>query len=174
MDGKNITINFTSPEVMRVAKLWGDMLKAGVLSPVDSFTSDWNTALGNGSVACWPTAVWGAFISGSSPDYAGKWQVYPMPQDGRRQSERQLWRFHCCGNEGIGASGRSRAQRRDGARPEDRHAGHCPPERSAKENRSRRLPRTFAALSYQESPPTETIWIVTSSGSISEDSVSYT
>jgi multiple sugar transport system substrate-binding protein len=80
VDGKNVNVNFTSPEAKRVAKLWGDLIKSGNLSPVDTYSNDWNTALGNGSVACWPTGAWGTFISGSSPDFAGKWKVYPMPQ----------------------------------------------------------------------------------------------
>ena len=80
VNGENVTINFTSPEATRVAKLWGDLIKSGNLSPVDTYTSDWNTALGNGSVACWPSGSWGTFISSSSPDFAGKWKVYPMPQ----------------------------------------------------------------------------------------------
>ncbi len=80
VDGENITINFTSPEAMRVAKLWGDLIKSGNLNPVDTYTNDWNTALGNGSIACWPSGSWGTFISASAPDFAGKWKVYPMPQ----------------------------------------------------------------------------------------------
>ena len=80
VDGKNITVNFTSPEAMKVAKFWGDLIKSGNLSPVDTYTNDWNTALGNGSVACWPTGAWGTFLSASSPDFKGKWKVYPMPQ----------------------------------------------------------------------------------------------
>ncbi len=80
VDGENITINFTSSEAMRVAKLWGDLIKSGNLNPVDTYTNDWNTALGNGSIACWPSGSWGTFISASAPDFAGKWKVYPMPQ----------------------------------------------------------------------------------------------
>jgi multiple sugar transport system substrate-binding protein len=80
VDGDKITVNFTSPEATRVAKLWGDLIKSGNLSPVDTYTNDWNTALGNGSVACWQSGAWGTFISSSSPDYKGKWKVYPMPQ----------------------------------------------------------------------------------------------
>jgi len=80
VDGKNITVNFTSPEATKVAKFWGDLLKSGNLSKVDTYTNDWNTALGNGSVACWPTGAWGTFISSASPDFKGKWKVYPMPQ----------------------------------------------------------------------------------------------
>jgi multiple sugar transport system substrate-binding protein len=80
VDGENITIDFTSPEVMRVAKYWGDLMNAGVLSPIETYTSDWNTALGNGSIACWPSGAWGTYISGNAPDYAGQMQVYLMPQ----------------------------------------------------------------------------------------------
>lgn len=80
VNGTNVTINFTSPEALRVAKLWGDMMKAGTLSPLDTYTNDWNTALGNGTVACWQAGAWGTFISGSSPDYKGKWSIYQMPQ----------------------------------------------------------------------------------------------
>ena len=80
VNGKNITINFTSPEVMRVVKLWGDMIKAGVLSPIDTYTDDWNTAIGNGSIACWQAGAWGTYISGYGPTFSGKWKVYLMPQ----------------------------------------------------------------------------------------------
>src|ERR1700690_3813559 len=80
VNGQNITINFTSPEVTRVVKLWGDMMKAGVLSPVDTYTNDWNTAIGNGSIACWQAGAWGTYISGYGPTFSGKWKVYLMPQ----------------------------------------------------------------------------------------------
>lgn len=80
IDGENITINFTSPEVMRVVKLWGDLIKSGNLSPVDTYTSEWNTALGKGQIACVHSGAWGTFISSVMPDLKGKWKVYPMPQ----------------------------------------------------------------------------------------------
>jgi multiple sugar transport system substrate-binding protein len=80
VNGADININFTSNEAMRVATLWGSLLKSGDLSPIDTYTSDWNTALGNGTIACWQAGAWGTYISGNSPDYAGKWNVYLMPQ----------------------------------------------------------------------------------------------
>ena len=80
VNGKNITINFTSNEAMRVANLWGDLMKSGNLSPIDTYTNDWNAALGNGTIACWQAGAWGTYISGNAPDYAGKWKVYLMPQ----------------------------------------------------------------------------------------------
>jgi multiple sugar transport system substrate-binding protein len=81
VDGANIKIDFTSPEVTRVAKLWGDLLASGNLSPVDTYTPDWNTALANQSIACWTAGSWGpSLIESAAPDLAGDWQVYQMPQ----------------------------------------------------------------------------------------------
>ncbi len=80
VDGDKITVNLASPEAMKVAKFWGDLIKSGNLSPVDTYTNDWNTALATGSVACWPSGAWGTFISASAPDFKGKMKVYPMPQ----------------------------------------------------------------------------------------------
>ena len=80
VDGTNVKINLTSPEVMRVAKLWDDLMKSGNLAPIDTYSNDWNTALGKGIIACWPSGAWGTFISGSMPDFAGKMKVYLMPQ----------------------------------------------------------------------------------------------
>jgi multiple sugar transport system substrate-binding protein len=77
----NVTINFLSPEVTRVVKLWGDMMKAGVLSPIDTYTNDWNTAIGNGSIACWQAGSWGTYISSyDSGGFSGHWSVYLLPQ----------------------------------------------------------------------------------------------
>jgi multiple sugar transport system substrate-binding protein len=80
VSGKNITINFTSPEAMRVATLWGNLIKSGNLSPIDTYTNDWNTALGNGTIACWQAGAWGTYISGSAPNYKGMMSIYQMPQ----------------------------------------------------------------------------------------------
>ncbi len=80
INGEKIKIDFKSPEVMRAAKLWGDLIKSGNLSPVDTYTNDWNTALGKGSIACWNSGAWGTFISSSMADYKGQWRVHLMPQ----------------------------------------------------------------------------------------------
>lgn len=78
--GQNVKIDFTSPEVTRVAKLWDDLMKSGNLAPVDTYSNDWNTAIGNGTIACWQAGAWGTYISGYGPDFKGKWKVYLMPQ----------------------------------------------------------------------------------------------
>jgi multiple sugar transport system substrate-binding protein len=80
VNGTNITINFTSNEAMRVATLWGSLIKSGNLSPIDTYTNDWNAAIGKGTIACWQAGAWGTYISSYGPDFKGKWQVYLMPQ----------------------------------------------------------------------------------------------
>jgi multiple sugar transport system substrate-binding protein len=84
VDGSNITINFTSPEVTRVAQVWDDMMKSGGLAPVATYSSDWQTAIGNGTVACWQAGAWGpGVIEPATPKdspFVGKWQAYLMPQ----------------------------------------------------------------------------------------------
>lgn len=81
VDGKNITVNFTSPEAMKVATYWGGLIKSGDLSPLDTYTDDWNTAIGNGTVACWTAGAWGTYISTYATDeFKNKFMVYPMPQ----------------------------------------------------------------------------------------------
>jgi multiple sugar transport system substrate-binding protein len=80
VNGADIKIDFTSNEAMRVATLWGDLMNSGNLSPIDTYTNDWNSALGAGTIACWQAGAWGTDISGNAPDYAGQWKVYLMPQ----------------------------------------------------------------------------------------------
>lgn len=81
LDGTNITIDFTSPEAMRVAKLWGDLLDSGNLSPTDTYTSEWNSALASQNVACWQSGAWGPeVVEPAAPDLAGKWRMTLMPQ----------------------------------------------------------------------------------------------
>jgi multiple sugar transport system substrate-binding protein len=81
LNGTTININFSTPEVLRVANLWGNMLSSGVLSPLDSYTNDWNSALANGTIASWQAGAWGpGVIQPAAPNSSGKWQVAEMPQ----------------------------------------------------------------------------------------------
>lgn len=80
VNGTDISVDFTSDAAMKVAKYWGDLIKSGNLSAIDTYTSDWNTAIGNGTIACWQAGAWGTYISTYGPDYSGKWSVYQLPQ----------------------------------------------------------------------------------------------
>jgi multiple sugar transport system substrate-binding protein len=81
VDGTNLTVSLTSPEATRVAELWDRMRTAGVLAPVDTYSSDWTTALANGTIACWTSGAWGPeVIKPAAPDLSGDWTAYLMPQ----------------------------------------------------------------------------------------------
>lgn len=81
VNGTSVKIDFSSPEVTRVAKLWGDLITSGNLSPLDTYTNDWNTALGNGTIASWTAGAWGpGVVEPAAADTSGKWRVAEMPQ----------------------------------------------------------------------------------------------
>jgi len=86
VDGTNITINFTSPEVQRVAAAWDAMMKSGALAPQNTYSSEWQTAIANGTIACWQSGAGGPEViePGVGSDDAGaaktgKWSAYLMP-----------------------------------------------------------------------------------------------
>jgi multiple sugar transport system substrate-binding protein len=80
-DGTNITVNFTSPETLRVADLWDRLIKSGNFMKVDTFSNDWSSAIANQTIACWITGAWGTkVVSGNAPALSGKWMIYQVPQ----------------------------------------------------------------------------------------------
>jgi multiple sugar transport system substrate-binding protein len=81
VNGANISINFASTEAMQVANFWGDLLSSGNLSSVATWSSDWNTALDKGTIACWEAGAWGtSAIAQGAPSSKGNWTVTTMPQ----------------------------------------------------------------------------------------------
>jgi multiple sugar transport system substrate-binding protein len=81
IEGDTIAIDFTSPEVTRVAELWQGLLDSGDLSPIATYTSDWNSALAARQIACWTAGAWGpSLIESAAPEQSGDWQIFLMPQ----------------------------------------------------------------------------------------------
>lgn len=81
VDGSNISINFTSKEALQVANFWGDLLKSGNISPVATWSNDWNSALDKGNIACWDAGAWGPeSVVPAAPDTKGNWVIATMPQ----------------------------------------------------------------------------------------------
>jgi multiple sugar transport system substrate-binding protein len=80
INGQNITINFTSPEVTRLAKYWDDLIKSGNLM-VEPGYNEIVTAISDGTLVCWQVGAWGTtYISNNSPLFFGKFKIYKMPQ----------------------------------------------------------------------------------------------
>ena len=81
VNGTTLSINMNSAAALKVSNYWGSMVKAGVLSTVPDFQTDWYTELANGTIASWVTAGWGpVFLSGQAAKTAGKWRAAPLPQ----------------------------------------------------------------------------------------------
>jgi len=74
-----VTVNSAASK--QVADYWQTLVSAGLVSTVGDFSSDWGAGLDKGTIASWPSAVWGqGVVTGDAADAAGKWAVAPMPQ----------------------------------------------------------------------------------------------
>jgi multiple sugar transport system substrate-binding protein len=81
VNGTKIAVNLTSPEALRVANLWGSLLSSGALSPLDTYTTDWNTALAKGTIVSWEAGAWGpGVVQPAATTSSGDWRVAAMPQ----------------------------------------------------------------------------------------------
>jgi len=77
---KNVTIDLQDPGSKKFTALWNQMVQGGLLSPISSWSTQWYTALGNGSIASLVTGAWmpGNLESGVAAA-KGNWRVAPMP-----------------------------------------------------------------------------------------------
>lgn len=78
---KDITIKLNDPASKKVLDYWGNLIKQGLVSKDDGFTTDYVANLGKGKYATWPSAAWTpGYMTGAGIDKAkGEWAVAPMP-----------------------------------------------------------------------------------------------
>ncbi len=75
------TVSVNGAASKKVADFWQNLLDKGLVSSVADFSNDWNAGLDKGTIATWPSAVWGqGVISGNAKNQTGKWAVATMPQ----------------------------------------------------------------------------------------------
>lgn len=80
-DGESWTVDLTSPESVKVADYWQDLLENDLVSTYPAWTDEWNNAYNSSEVWTWNSAVWGAnSILSGAPDTSGKWSVALAPQ----------------------------------------------------------------------------------------------
>lgn len=80
IDGDAWRVSLNDQATRDTADLWQRMMDAGVASDLATFSPAWSSALAEGKIWSWPTAVWGAgVIKGAAPDTAGNWAVAPLP-----------------------------------------------------------------------------------------------
>ncbi len=80
-DNDTWTVSLTSPESVKVADYWQDLLAKKYVSTVPGFTDTWNHAFNTDQIWTWMSGPWGANgLMGGAPDTAGGWAVAPLPQ----------------------------------------------------------------------------------------------
>lgn len=81
LNGKNLSIGFTSPDAMKYADQWDKLLASGVVMQIPSYTTQfWNT-LDAGKIVMWPTPSWmPGLFSPLAKNTVGKWRIAPLPQ----------------------------------------------------------------------------------------------
>ncbi len=85
-------VNVNSAASKQVAAYWQNLVDQGLVSTVADFSSDWGAGLDNGTIASWPSAVWGqGVVTSDAKDASGKWAVAPMPQWTAGANESGLW-----------------------------------------------------------------------------------
>ncbi|HEU5223956.1 MAG TPA: extracellular solute-binding protein [Candidatus Lumbricidophila sp.] len=84
---KDLKINLQDDSAKKVATLWGDLAKEGLLSPVGTWSDEWNRALDNNKLA---TLLMGSWMINGLDDHAkpaGSWDVAQIPSfDGKPAS----------------------------------------------------------------------------------------
>jgi multiple sugar transport system substrate-binding protein len=78
---KNVTINFADAGTQKFENLWSPLITGGLVDPVVSWTSQWYTGLGNGTIASLVTGGWmGVDLETGVAGGKGDWRVAPLPQ----------------------------------------------------------------------------------------------
>jgi multiple sugar transport system substrate-binding protein len=79
-DGTKVTIDLQDAGSKKWADTWNKLVSKGLVAPTGSWSDEWFTGLGNGSIA---TLVIGAWMPGNlesgAPAGKGNWRVAPMP-----------------------------------------------------------------------------------------------
>jgi multiple sugar transport system substrate-binding protein len=81
VDGDHVSIDIASPEAMRWADYWTDLIQRDVVSTDPDYTTQWYGGFANDRYASWLTAAWGpVFLSGQVEKTQGLWRVAHLPQ----------------------------------------------------------------------------------------------
>jgi multiple sugar transport system substrate-binding protein len=85
-------VSINSAASKQVANYWQDLLDKGLVTTVADFGNDWAAALDKGTIAAWPSAVWGqGVIPGDAKTQTGNWAVATMPQWTAGGSATAMW-----------------------------------------------------------------------------------
>ena len=77
----SVNINLQDAGSVKFADEWNQLIQAGELAPISSWSTQWNQGLSNGTIASLITGAWmpGNLEVGVAPTGKGDWRVAPMP-----------------------------------------------------------------------------------------------
>ena len=81
VDGTDVTVDFADAGSTEFAALWQQLIDEDLLAPIGSWSDEWYTGLGNGTIATLTIGAWmPANLESGVPGASGQWRVAPMPQ----------------------------------------------------------------------------------------------
>ncbi len=85
-------VSINSAASKQVTDYWQNLLDKGLVTTVADFGNDWAAGLDKGTIASWPSAVWGqGVIPGDAKTQAGNWAVATMPQWTAGANNTAMW-----------------------------------------------------------------------------------
>lgn len=81
ISGDTWTVGIDDEATTKVADYWGGLVAEGVIDDKPMYTPEWNTALGDGTLLAWPSAIWApGVLANVAAGTKGKWAMAPLPQ----------------------------------------------------------------------------------------------
>lgn len=92
LNGDTWKVSVNDEPTKKVADYWGKLVTEGSIDNKPMYTPDWNTALNNGTLLTWPSAIWGpGVLEGNAAATKGKWAMAPLPQWSASESKTGNW-----------------------------------------------------------------------------------
>lgn len=81
VDGTTVSIDFGDAGSQKFAALWQQLIDEKLLAPISSWSDEWYTGLGNGTIATLTIGAWmPANLESGVAAASGQWRVAQMPQ----------------------------------------------------------------------------------------------
>ena len=88
IEGEAWSVSIDDDATTRVAEYWGDLIADDLVDDQPMYTPAWNSALNDGTLIAWPSAVWApGVLAGVAAETEGQWEAAPLPRwDGEERT----------------------------------------------------------------------------------------